>query len=133
MVQRLFVIARNTSFTYKGRSVDVKKVARELGAHFVLEGSVRKAGNRVRITAQLIEGETAAEMLMTLAPNDSRSYFLRGRSRSCPETLYVEPPINPGRTSSTRTTRRFCSSCRLSRLQREMSIARRNWPNKRIG
>jgi len=56
--QRLFVIARNTSFTYKGRSVDVKQVARELGVHFVLEGSVRKAGNRVRITAQLIDGET---------------------------------------------------------------------------
>jgi adenylate cyclase len=56
--QRLFVIARNTSFTYKGRSVDVKQVARELGVHFVLEGSVRKAGNRVRITAQLIDGES---------------------------------------------------------------------------
>ncbi len=56
--QRLFVIARNTSFTYKGRSVDVKKVAAELGVHFVLEGSVRKSGNKVRITAQLIDGET---------------------------------------------------------------------------
>jgi adenylate cyclase len=56
--QRLFVIARNTSFTFKGRSVDVKKVALELGVHFILEGSVRKAGNRVRITAQLIDGET---------------------------------------------------------------------------
>lgn len=56
--QRLFVIARNTSFTYKGRSVDVKQVARELGVHFVLEGSARKAGNRVRITVQLIDGET---------------------------------------------------------------------------
>ncbi len=56
--QRLFVIARNTSFTYKGKSVDVKRVAGELGVHFVLEGSVRKAGNRVRITAQLINGET---------------------------------------------------------------------------
>jgi adenylate cyclase len=55
---RLFVIARNTSFTYKGRSVDVKTVARELGVHFVLEGSVRKAGDRVRITVQLIDGET---------------------------------------------------------------------------
>jgi adenylate cyclase len=56
--QRLFVIARNTSFTYRGRSVDVKSVARELGVHFVLEGSVRKAGDRVRITAQLIDGGT---------------------------------------------------------------------------
>ena len=56
--RRLFVIARNTSFTYKGHSVDVKKVAQELGVHFVLEGSVRRAGNRVRISAQLINGET---------------------------------------------------------------------------
>ncbi len=46
----LFVIARNSSFTYKGKAVDVKQVARELGVRYVLEGSVRKAGNRVRIT-----------------------------------------------------------------------------------
>ena len=228
--QRLFVIARNTSFTYKGQSVDVKKVARELGVHFVLEGSVRKAGNRVRITAQLIDGETgrhvwadryedvlsdvfelqerisrqvvgsmvgeieaeemrllergrrrfgeaddiswravkaltdalskgqpaltleairlaeqaieqdrncrlawyilghchgsrvfwgwtqdrggsvaaaqrAAEMLMTLAPNDSRSYFCARGSRFSSATLRVDSPIIAGRTSSTRTTR----------------------------
>ena len=56
--QRLFVIARNTTFSYKGRNVDVKKVAQELGVHFVLEGSVRKAGNRVRVTAQLINGQS---------------------------------------------------------------------------
>lgn len=54
----LFVISRNTSFKYKGQAVDVKKVARELGVQYVVEGSVRKAGNRVRITVQLIEGET---------------------------------------------------------------------------
>jgi adenylate cyclase len=51
----LFVIARNSSFTYKGKAVDVKQVARELGVRYVLEGSVRKAGNRVRITGQLID------------------------------------------------------------------------------
>src|SRR5215216_187998 len=50
-----FVISRNTTFTYKGPSIDVGKVARELGVRYVLEGSVRRAGNRVRITAQLIE------------------------------------------------------------------------------
>ncbi len=50
-----FVIARNTSFTYKESSVDVKKVSAELGVQYVLEGSVRKAGNRVRVTAQLVE------------------------------------------------------------------------------
>ncbi len=55
--ENLFVISRNTSFVYKGRRVDVKEVARELGVHFILEGSVRKAGQRVRITAQLINGQ----------------------------------------------------------------------------
>jgi adenylate cyclase len=54
----LFVIARNSTFTYKGRAVDVKQVGRELGVRYVLEGSVRKAGNRIRVTAQLIEAET---------------------------------------------------------------------------
>jgi adenylate cyclase len=53
-----FVIARNSSFTYKGKSVDVKQVAEELGVRYVLEGSVRKAGNRVRISAQLIDAAT---------------------------------------------------------------------------
>src|SRR4029077_7376209 len=58
----LFVIARNSSFTYKGKSVDVKQVGRELGVRYVLEGSVRKSGNRVRITAQLIEADTGAHL-----------------------------------------------------------------------
>jgi adenylate cyclase len=57
-VKQFFVIARNSSFTYKGRAVDVKQVARELGVRYVLEGSVRKAGSRVRITGQLIQAET---------------------------------------------------------------------------
>ena len=51
----LFVVARNSSFTYKGKSVDVRQVGRELGVRYVLEGSVRKSGNRVRITAQLVD------------------------------------------------------------------------------
>jgi len=54
----LFVIARNSSFTYKGRAVAVKQVGRDLGVRYVLEGSMRKAGNRIRVTAQLIEAET---------------------------------------------------------------------------
>jgi TolB-like protein len=58
----LFVIARNSSFTYKGRNVDVKQVGRELGVRYVLEGSVRKAANRVRITGQLIEASTGAHL-----------------------------------------------------------------------
>jgi len=58
----LFVIARNTTFTYKEQRVDVKEVARELGVHFILEGSVRRAGRRVRITAQLIDGQDGGHL-----------------------------------------------------------------------
>jgi len=57
-IRWLFVIARNTTFTYKGQSVDVARVARELGVRYVLEGSVQRSGDRARITAQLIDGET---------------------------------------------------------------------------
>jgi TolB-like protein/class 3 adenylate cyclase/Tfp pilus assembly protein PilF len=60
--RQLFVIARNSSFTYKGRVVDVKQVGRELGVRYVLEGSVRKAGNKVRITGQLIDTSTAEHL-----------------------------------------------------------------------
>jgi adenylate cyclase len=58
----LSVIARNSSFVYKGRAVDVRQVARELGVRYVLEGSIRKAGNRIRITAQLIDATTGAHI-----------------------------------------------------------------------
>ena len=58
----LFVIARNSSFAYKGRAVDVKQVGRELGVRYILEGSVRKAGSRVRITGQLIDTNTGAHL-----------------------------------------------------------------------
>jgi adenylate cyclase len=61
-IRWLFVIARNSSFTYRGQTVDVKQVGRELGVRYVLEGSVRKGGNRVRITAQLIDAETGAHL-----------------------------------------------------------------------
>ena len=57
-----FVIARNSSFTYKGQAVDVTRVGRELGVRYVLEGSVRKAGRRVRITAQLVEASTSSHL-----------------------------------------------------------------------
>ena len=58
----LFVIARHSTFTYKGKAVDIKQVGRELGVRYVLEGSVRKAGNRVRITGQLIDAATGAHL-----------------------------------------------------------------------
>ena len=60
--RELFVIARNSSFTYRGRTVDVKQVGRELGVRYVLEGSVRRAGQRVRVNAQLIDAETGGHL-----------------------------------------------------------------------
>jgi TolB-like protein len=61
-IRWLFVIARNSSFTYKGQSVDVKQIGRELGVRYVLEGSVRKAGMQVRITGQLIDAVTGTHL-----------------------------------------------------------------------
>src|SRR5262249_9859303 len=60
--RQLFVIARNSTFTYKGRAVDVKQVARELGVRDGLEGSVRKSGNRIRIAGQLVDAATGAHL-----------------------------------------------------------------------
>ena len=57
-----FVIARNSTFIYKGRAVDIRQVGRELGVRYVLEGSVRKGGSRVRVTAQLIDGATGKHL-----------------------------------------------------------------------
>ena len=59
---QLFVIARNSSFTFKGRNVNVQEVGQNLGVRYVLEGSVRKSGNRVRITAQLIDAATGGHL-----------------------------------------------------------------------
>jgi hypothetical protein len=61
-IRSFFVIARNSSFTYKGGAVDIRQVGRELGVRYVLEGSVRKAGSRVRITGQLIEAQSGSHV-----------------------------------------------------------------------
>jgi adenylate cyclase len=61
-VSGLFIVARNSVFTYKGKAVKIQQVSQELGVRYVLEGSVRKAGNRVRITAQLIDGDTGGHI-----------------------------------------------------------------------
>jgi adenylate cyclase len=61
-IRWLFVIARNSSFTYKGKAIDIKQVGRELGVRYVLEGSIRKANNRLRITGQLIDAVTGAHI-----------------------------------------------------------------------
>jgi len=74
-IPRLFVIARNSTFTYKGKSVKVQKVSEELGVRYVLEGSVRKAGERVRITAQLIDATMGHHLWAEKYDRDLRDIF----------------------------------------------------------
>jgi adenylate cyclase len=74
-IRWLFVIARNSTFTYKARSVDVKQVARDLGVRYVLEGSVRKGSGRVRITAQLIDAQTGAHLWADRYDRDMTDIF----------------------------------------------------------
>jgi len=71
----LFVIARNSTFTYKGKAVDIKRVGRELGVHYVLEGSVRKSAGRVRITGQLIEASTNTHLWAEKMDGNLRDVF----------------------------------------------------------
>ena len=71
----LFVIARNSSFVYKGRAVDVRQVSRELGVRYALEGSVRTAGDRIRITSQLIEAETGKHIWAEKYDRELRDVF----------------------------------------------------------
>jgi adenylate cyclase len=71
----LFVIARNTTFTYKGTAVDIRQVGRELGVRYVLEGSVRKAGNRVRISGQLIDASSGAHLWADRFDGDLQDIF----------------------------------------------------------
>jgi TolB-like protein/Tfp pilus assembly protein PilF len=71
----LFVIARNSSFTYKGRAIDVRQIGRELGVRYVLEGSVRKAGNRVRITGELVDASTGTQLWSDRFEGDLEDIF----------------------------------------------------------
>jgi TolB-like protein len=116
----LFVIARNSSFTYKGKAVDVKQVARELGVRFVLEGSVRKAGNRVRITGQLIDTAIGAHIWADRfdgALDDILNCRIRWRAVSSPRSSqnYVLPRSNAHRASRPKVSTPMISTCALWR------------------
>ena len=89
----LFVIARNSSFTYRGRAVDVKQVGRELGVRYVLEGSLRKAGGRVRVTAQLIEAETGNHVWAERYDRDLADIFAVQDEITFATTTAIAPAI----------------------------------------
>src|SRR6516164_4752913 len=92
-IRWLFVIARNSSVTYKGRAVDVKQVGRELGVRYVLEGSVRKAGNRVRITVQLIEASTGRHLWAERYDRDLQDIFALQDEITMNVVAAIEPNV----------------------------------------
>jgi adenylate cyclase len=89
----LFVIARNSCFTYKGRSVDVKQVGRELGVRYVLEGGLRKAGNRIRVTAQLVEAESGKHVWAERYDRDLADIFALQDEITEAVTIAIAPAI----------------------------------------
>ncbi len=72
---QVFVIARNSSFTYKGKSVDVRQVGREMGVKYVLEGSVRREGERIRATAQLVDATTGNHLFSERYDREVKDLF----------------------------------------------------------
>jgi adenylate cyclase len=97
-----FVIARNSSFSYKGRQVDIKQVARELGVQYVLEGSVRKAGSRVRVTAQLIDAVTGAHVWAERYDRDLTDVFAMQDEVTQRVAAAIEPALSKIETEHAR-------------------------------
>ena len=95
----LFVIARNSSFTYKGQAVDVKQVGRELGVRYVLEGSVRKAGGRVRITAQLIDAQSGIHLWADRFDGSLEDVFELQDKVAVSVTGIIEPALQAAETA----------------------------------
>jgi adenylate cyclase len=89
----LFVIARNSSFTYKGRAVDVKQVGRELGVRYLLEGSLRKSANRIRVTAQLVEADTGKHVWADRYDRDLADIFAVQDEITEAVTIAIAPAV----------------------------------------
>jgi adenylate cyclase len=89
----LFVIARNSSFTYKGQAVDVKEIGRDLGVRYVLEGSLRKAANRIRVTAQLVEAEIGRHVWAERYDRDLTDIFAVQDEITEAVTIAIAPAI----------------------------------------
>ena len=89
----LFVIARNSSFSYKGKSPDIRQVGRELGVRYVLEGSIRRGGNRVRVTAQLIDAETGNHLWAEKYDRDLNDIFAMQDEITNAVIISIEPAI----------------------------------------
>jgi TolB-like protein/class 3 adenylate cyclase len=104
-VKWLFVIARNSSFAYKGRAADVKQVGRELGVRYVLEGSVRKAANRVRITGQLVEAERGRHLWAERYDRDLTDVFALQDELTVSVVAAIEPNLRQAEIERVRRKR----------------------------
>jgi adenylate cyclase len=92
-IRWLFVIARNSTFTYKGQAIDVKRIGRELGVRYVLEGSIRKGGNRVRVTAQLIDAGSGVHVWAERFDRDLSDIFAVQDEITARVTAVIEPAL----------------------------------------
>jgi adenylate cyclase len=113
----LFVIARNSSFTFKGHAVDVKEVGRRLGVRYVLEGSVRKAAGKVRITGQLIDAVTGAHIWADRFERDLTDVFALQDEVTVAVVSAIQPKSRP-----------FSRNCFKQKLQRRRGGDRRASP-----
>jgi adenylate cyclase len=98
-IRWLFVIARNSSFTYRGQALDVKRVGRELGVRYVLEGSVRKAGQRVRITGQLIDAATGTHLWADRFDGSLEDVFQLQDKVASAVAAVIEPTLQAAETA----------------------------------
>jgi adenylate cyclase len=99
----LFVIARNSAFTYKGRAVDIRDVGRELGVRYVLEGSVRKAGGRIRLSGQLVEAETGRHIWANRFDGDLTDIFTLQDRISESVVAAIEPTVRAAELARSRS------------------------------
>src|SRR5690348_14345854 len=104
-IRWFFVIARNSTFTYKGRAVDVKEVGRELGVRYVLEGSVRRSGNRIRVTAQLVEAATGNHVWAERYDRDLADIFAVQDEITERVVAAVEPQLRDAELNRTKRQR----------------------------
>src|SRR3954453_5849853 len=102
-IRWLFVIARNSSFTYKGQPIDVRRVSRELGVRYVLEGSVRKSNDRVRIPAQLIDGTDGAHLWADHFDGPLDDIFDLQDQVAASVAGFIEPTLQAAETARSRT------------------------------
>jgi TolB-like protein len=98
-IRWLFVVARNSSFAYKGKAIDVKQIGRELRVRYIMEGSVRKAGDRLRITAQLIEAETAGHIWVDRFDGSLEDVFALQEKIATAVAGVIEPELLVAETS----------------------------------